>query len=283
MPMPHLHLYCRPSDLVRVTPILIIGVASGTVSADPNYGLASLHDGNPAKPCKFIDAPPVAIRITWDFGAPQRLDGIVLPSHNFDTSLEVRFQGNAANDWGAPTLNAAPPIAAKRLDGHSRSPWADLRTVAGYAEAGFRYWSLYLPVNSVAPQLGEVCLVKQWRQFERPFDWRDLARDVNRGYIPAKETSFGVETLYKKNVKRRGISTPIIASSADYQALLDLVDDGQGVDPFIFILDRTVTDDGGLMVRCSQSMVQQFRAGWKGGNAHAVTVEFIELSRGLPL
>jgi hypothetical protein len=83
-------------------------------------------------------------------------------------------------------------------------------------------------------------------------------------------------------VMRSG-SAPLTGSDADYWALLDLLDDSQGVDPFVFILDSRVTDDGGLLVLPSEAMLAQFRASWQGGNAHGLTVEFEEVSRGLPL
>lgn len=273
--------YCFPSDLV--TGDATITAPLGTVSIDPNYGLASLHDGNPAKPCKFTDSPAVDVAILFDFGVAQRLDGIAIPVHNLDAGVAARFQGNAANAWGAPTLNAAITIVADDADGHSSRPWRDLTTVAGYAVGGFRYWRLYIPGNSVAPQLGEVCLVEQWRTWENGLRFDDEVI-LERRYLPSLETAYGVRTYYRQDVKQTRVRGTVVGGTADYSALRRLVDEAGGpVEPFVLVLDDQVLTDGGCLVRCAEGLAQALQVTWQTHDLLNLPVAFLEVSRGLPL
>ena len=273
--------YCLPSDLVTGT--ATITAPLGTVSTDPHYGLASLHDDNPAKPCKFTDAPAIASAILFDFGAAQRLDGILIPSHNFDTSLAVRFQGHTSSDFTTPSLNALMTIAAGDKDGHSKRPWLNLTSKAGYTVAGYQYWRLYISANSVAPQLGEVCLVKQWRTWENGIRFDD-ALTIERVFPEPLETPMGVELAYRMDAKRTRIRGVVVSDSADYAALKDLIDDAGGCyGAFALILDDVVVSDGGCLVGCSKEMVKAFEATWLASTVQQLPVEFVEKSRGLPL
>jgi hypothetical protein len=274
--------YCLPSDIV--TGNATITAPLGTVSTDPNYGLASLHDGNPAKPLKFTNSPAIATAILFDFGAAQRLDGIVIPAHNLSAGLAVRFQGHTSNSWGSPTLNAALTVAAADKDGHSKRPWVDLTAVAGYATSGFRYWRLYIPATSSVPiQLGEVCLVKQWRTWTNGLRFDD-EQTIERRYIPALETAYGVKTYYDMNVKQTRVRGTVVGGTADYDALKDLVDDAGGpVQPFVVVLNDEVLTDGGCLMRCAEGLSQALSATWQAHDLLNLPVEFIEVSRGLPL
>ena len=273
--------YCLPSDIV--TSAATITVTLGTVSTDPNYGLVSLHDENPAKPCKFVDAPPVAVAILFNHGAPTRIDGLAIPSQNVDTGLAVRFQRNATDSWGTPTQNALFSIVAKDKDGHSKRPWIDLTAVAGYSVGGFQYSRLYIPVNSVAPQLGEVCLFTQLRSWENGlrFDDEDA---IERRYIPSLETAYGVKTYYEQDVKQTRVTGTVVGGSADYTALKDLVDETRGpCRGFVMVLDDQVLSDGGCLMRCGDSLSQSLRRTSQTHDLFNLPVEFLECSRGLPL
>ena len=283
MPM----LYCRASDLVGAG--ATIAAAAGTVSADPHYGLAAAHDENPACPLKFTDAPAAFVRIVWDFGAPQRIDGLALVHHNLDAGLAVRVMGHSANDWAAPTITAPLTILARLpggTPGHSRNPWADLRSLAGYTALGLRYWALDLGTvaspNSIAPQIGQVCLVSQWRSLQRSV-LASLDMGVGRMRIDSIEGSFGTATRYPINVRQASYRLPVLPSEADYQDLQDLWDDSQGVRPFVCVLDGQVQTDGGYLMEFTDDTVRDLRRSWAGGAGWPTSLSVIELSRGLPL
>lgn len=276
-------LYARPSDLV--TALATWGVASGTVSTDPDYDLTALVAHNPARPVKFTDVPGVATAIVGDFGAARRVDGVLFPHQNFATSAAVRVQMNDTNVWTAPSVNAALTVSAARpgTPGHSRSPWLDLRSVAGYKTSGYRYCRIYIPAQTTAPQLAGFALVGLWREFSGHVESGvELAH--NRAWVQSLTTAAGVKSYYERNIVQRPIAGKTFCFGDDWQAWKDLADDAGGpVRPWPFVLDDDVADDGGLLVRFSDETGAAFALpsltvgnGW---------FEFAleELSRGLPL
>jgi hypothetical protein len=272
--------YCRHTDILQT--FSAVTLASGTASTDPNYDLTALSDFDLSKPLKMADT--TAVRVTWDHGSATRMDGFSLPKHNLDASLAVKIQRNATNSWGTPSQDVAVTISADRPGnpGHSRSPWVDLSAAAGYDVAGFRYTSLYVPTNGTAPKL-KAFLISQFRTFSHGVLASALVTTHRRGYIPAITTAFGVKTYYNQNVVQRGVRGTVQASPTDWQALQDLADDCGGcVDPFFFVLDDSVTDDGGLMVRMSEEMAANLEASYIVPTVRPVTFDFEEVSRGLP-
>ena len=278
--------YCRHTDIL--TSFSAVTLASGTASDDPNYNLDALSDFDLSKPLKLVDGSPIeAVRVTWDHGEATRVDGFLLPKHNLDASLAVLIQRNDTDDWSgspAPSQSVAVTIAAVRpgAPGHSRSPWVDLTTAAGYDVGGFRYTSLYVPVNSVAPRL-KAFLVAQWRTFEHGLLGTSVVVGHRRGFIPSVTTAYGVESYYDQNVVQRTVKGMLYANPTDWQSMQDLTDDCSGcVYPFGFVLDDTVTDDGGLLVRMSESMAAGLSADYEGPALRPVNLDLVEVSRGLP-
>ena len=273
--------YCRPSDIV--TSSATVTAKTGTVSTDTNYGLASLYDGNPAKPCKFTTTSG---SILFDFGTDQRLDAIAIPHHNLDAGLAVTFQGNATDSWGAPTLSASVTIGAHDADGHVQRAWVDLTGVAGYSVAGFRYWLLTIPTNSVALQLGEVLLIAQLRTLVRGIQ-DSIGRTTLRNYIPALETDAGVELFYERDVKQSIISGTIPGTLQDYADVEALLSDAHGPSRgFFFVLDSATQHAGGLYVRATPDMCVSFAASQPvefRDDVISIPWQVKELSRGLPL
>lgn len=274
--------YCRYTDILQT--FTSVTLASGTASSDTNYDLTALSHVDLAKPLKLVDASPVAVRITWDHGAATRVDGFLMPKHNLDASLAVLFQRNASNSWSTPTQSVAVTISADRPGnpGHSRSPWVDLTTAAGYSVGGFRYSSLYIPANSVNAKI-KAFLVAQFRTFTRGISGKTVVVGHKRGYIPAITTAYGVTTYYDQNVVERTVKGTLTASPTDWQSMQDLADDCSGcVNPFVFVLDDTVTDDGGLLVRMTESMAAGLAAEYVGTQIRPVNLDLTEVSRGLP-
>jgi hypothetical protein len=276
-------LYCRPSDLV--TALATWSVASGTLSTDPNYNLTALVAHNPALPVKFTDTPGVATAIVGDFASAHRVDGVLFPHHNFATSAAVRVQFNDTNVWTAPSVNAALTVSAARpgSPGHSRSPWIDLRSVAGYKTAGYRYCRIYIPAQTAAPQLAGFALVGVWRVFDGHVE-KEPTLSHNRAWVQSLTTAAGVTSYYERNVVQRPIAGRMFCFGTDWQDWKDLADDAGGpVRPFPFVLDADVKDDGGQLMRFSDETAGALAItaitpdqGWFG-----FTLE--EVSRGLPL
>jgi hypothetical protein len=273
-------LYCRPSDIVAAGEVTW-SVAAGVISTDPNYDLTALMSRIPACPVKFTTA--VQAEIVGNFGSAHRVDGVLFPSHNFAANLGVRVQMNATNSWGAPTVDALLDVDAARPDGHSRHPWIDLRTVAGYSVGGFQYIRILAPAMAVAPQFGGFTLVEQWRTFGQGLFFK-LTEVQRRAFIHSFLTAAGVKSRYALNVKQYGISAGGIGTIADYRDLLDLHDDAIGIAPFVFVLDSAVKNDGGYLVTFSDELLNTLQADWQEGpNVINLTLAFDEVSSGLPL
>ena len=276
-------LYCRPSDLV--TSHATWSVASGTLSTDPSYNLTALVAHNPALPCKFTDASPTAVAIVGDFGAAHRVDGLLIPHHNFATSAAVLFQMNATNVWTAPSLSAPLTVSAARpgSPGHSRSPWPDLRTVAGYATAGYRYCRIYIPAQTMAPQLAGFALVGLWRTFDGVVE-QNAELSHNRSWVQSLTTAAGVKSFYERNVVQRTLAGKLFCFGTDWQDWRDLSDDAGGpVRPFPFILDDSIVDDGGLLMRLSDETAGALKLTALSNTNGTFAFTLDEAGRGLPL
>lgn len=147
----------------------------------------------------------------------------------------------------------------------------------------FQYWSIYIPLNSVSPWLGEVLLVSFLRAFVRPMEF-GVERTVSRGYIPALETEYGVKTYYDMNVKNWRFSGKINGNEADRNAMLELLDSCHGpVYPFLFILDDRDQTDGGYYVRFTEDTVKAWTHKRIGAGTYDMPFTVEEISRGLPM
>jgi hypothetical protein len=273
-------LVCRPSKIVTAR-YVSLSLASGTESA--THPLTRLIDHrNPANPFWAVDSPVVAVRAVWDHGEDVRIDAVSLAKHNLDAGLAVRVQRNGANDWADPAQDVALAIAAAHEDGHSTSPWCDLAAAAGYRPTGYRYTSLYVPVNSVAPRLGGLAFIEQFEVMDPHFE-KDLRLGERRPIIWALETEANVRSYYRRRIRERyvrGHGLPTDAEMQRWRAIWRETEGGYA--PFVIILNDTVTTDGALMVRCSEATNEAFEWGEDHPLAKPIALEFDELSRGLP-
>lgn len=271
--------YARPSDIVTAN--LVWSVEEGTISVDTNYGLASLYDGKMAKPAKFIDEPIVAVRIVGDAGVATRFDALSLPNHNLPAGTVCRAELNASNSWGAPTVSVDMTVGAAGLDGHRASPWADFTVASGYDVAGFRYVSLYVPVTSVSPWLGEMPVISTLRQFSV---WPQFGqRGIHLPFLENIYTEFAQRRTLRRRIKQRQVSYPFQGTEQDFADLVALVEDCGGVaQPFFLVANSTVKTDGGLYGRLTPETASRVMAAEEWFNLDGFTVAFEEDSRSLP-
>lgn len=284
--------YCRPSDII--TSLATI-TASGSISTDPEYGLASLYDRNPAKPLKFLTAGPV--RLVYDFGATRRIDAFSLPNHNLDAGLDCIVSLNATNNWTSPTVSVAMEVGTEHLDGHRASPWADFTTASGYTASGFRYCSLFIPANTSAIKLGETPIISNLREFSQ---WTQFGgeRGATKPFLESIRTEFGVVRVYRRRVKQRYFryqikgtddTTKQVAASAlarddDFNALQDLSDDAGGMAlPFFVTANSAIKTDGGLYARFTKETAERTSAQEEWFDISPFRFEVEEVSRSLPL
>jgi len=149
------------------------------------------------------------------------------------------------------------PTGADHLDGHVASPWADFTTASGYSSAGFRFCSLFVPVQSVNIKIGETLLMANLRRFNHEPQFGGNKGAIRR-YLESLRTEFGVVRVNRRRIKQRCYAFMLKGSTVDYEAIQSLCDDAGGVaDPWFFTPDDAVKIDLGLYVRFTEETAQK--------------------------
>lgn len=274
---PGITVYCRPSDIVTAQAAISADVA---VSTDPDYGLAAMHDGDPAKPCKF--EAPGPIRIVFDFGGPQRIDAFALPNHNLPAAAVCAVEMNATDAWGAPSVSVPLTVGPVHLDGHRASPWANLTTASGYSPTGYRFLSLAVPVTTGPVQIGEALAIGRLRRFTQ---WTQFGTTgVQIPFVESLTTEYGVQRVYRRRVSQRTFDYRILGNDADAGDLRALLEDAGGLAlPWFVANDSDRHDDDGLFVRFTRETAARLVVTERWFDFNELRWSVQELSRSLPL
>jgi len=274
--------YTRPSDIV--TAEATWAVNSGTISSDPDYGLASLYDGKMAKPTKFTDSPAVNVRIVGNFGSARRIDGLALPnSKSIAAGTIMKAELNTVDSWISPAVSVDMVMGSPYLDGHVASPWASFLAASGYSVSGYQYASLLVPAGAAAPWLGELLVLAQLRTFSQ---WPGFSGTKGRThpFLENIYTEYGQRRVVRRLIKQRRIDYPIKGSDQDVEDLQALADDCGGVStPFFLAADGNVKIDGGLYGRLDPGLVASLMNPEEWFNVNGLTISFEEDSRSLPM
>lgn len=254
-------------------------VQAGT--AQTQYGPANLLDGNPAFPAKLAETSGA-----WKFvfAAPTLIDFVALIHHNLTAGLNVRWQGNAADAWGAPTLDQAITIPAWHEDGYSQNPWLDLQTLVPVAgNRTFQYWRLSITgVNAAPVALGELWASSPMRKLQAgpngvTLRWGGKRTETRR--IIKHETDLFAKLKYDMGVTIRKVNGDLDLLNTGVAEMVSTYRAQRGeFYPMVIVPDTGAND--ALMVDMSLPYFEQTRV-HLGHNIQAV--EFTELSRGLPL
>lgn len=197
-------LYTHPSDQQLTAAVL--SLASGT--EDPDYPLANLLNGNPARPAKFAETD---IRIVVDFGVPVSLDAVALIHTNLDaleTDLSVQWQGNSANSWVTPPLDLAFTIAPATLDGYVPGRLLDLTSEPTRT---YRYWSLSVANNPTPVILGQLLAYATLRTLL--VDKSGATRSEARPMVDHR-TAYGISLRYDYGVTQRLFAASVRSDDA---------------------------------------------------------------------
>lgn len=204
-------IYAHYDD--NVAPNATVTVNTGTEDAD--YPAANLVDRLIVKPAQLTTTTGSWV---FDFGAAQRVDWVAIPMHNLTAGLEVRIQGNAANVWGAPTLNTTITIPTYREDGLPVPVWKLLTGVAGYGAGGFRYWRLIVVgVNAATVKVGEVLLISTTRTLNPNINWPVDLPEQRPVYD--NRTPFGYANKYDLGVTLRRLTANLDTTDVGLAAL----------------------------------------------------------------
>lgn len=271
--------YARPSDII--TTDFTWSAAVGTVSIDPNYGLAALYDQKMARPLKFTDDPVVAVRVVGDAGVATRVDGIALPNSNIPEGTVMKAQMGNDPTFATFALSIDVTMGAPGKDGHVASPWANFVAASGYSVSGYRYVSWYVPVVADAPWLGELLVMSHLREFSV---WPDFGRrGATHPFLENLYTEFGQRRVIKRLIRQRRVSYPFRGNDQDFADLEALVEDCGGVaTPFFLVANSTIKTDGGLYGRLTPDTVRILEATEEWFDLTNFDVVFEEDSRSLP-
>jgi hypothetical protein len=204
-------------------------IGGGAENAD--FPRANLGDLNPANPFKFAGNTG---RLVWDFGSAQPVQLVALIHHNLSAGLNVRWQGNATDSWGAPSLDQAFTIGAASIDNYRPNAWLDL---SGLSHS-FRFWSLVIVDANAAPiVLGDLWFNAVKRTFVHNYAWPygdGEQRPARRELV----TRGGVRFTYPGVGRQRLLSSAVQTSVAGLEALRDWHRSTNGGDrPSLFIPD----------------------------------------------
>lgn len=264
-------IYAHYSD--NVAPNATVSVQTGTAAT--GYPASNLVDRIPAKPAKLVETTGAWL---FNFGAAQRVDWVALPHHNLTAGLEVRIQGNAANAWGAPSLNELITIPAYRDDGFTPGPWLDLTAKAGYLVGGYQYWRLVVVgVNAAAVAIGEVGLISTKRSLNPNISWGE--RQLESRKIVQHSTDYGVDSIYDLGVTRRSWIGELDSPDSQRTAVRTWWRDARGrARPFFIVPDGDVNECA--MVRFADTDLDvQLNV----TDRNKIQIGFEEVSRGLVL
>lgn len=262
-------LYALPSDNIAATAIL--SAAAGSTE-DPTYPARNLVNLNPALPAKLLETSGGWV---FDFGAPVSVRLFALIHHNIGAGISTRLQGNAANAWGAPTLNQPLTIPAYAEDGFCGNPWLDLSGVANT----FQYWRLVVDgVNAAPIAVGEVVFATSKRQLVHNIAWG--LEDEEPHPMIEHRTDSGVSTIYDYGTRWRQWSGEIsMTTDVGRESWRSLSRSTRGrARPFLCIPEPAANDAWFVRLGDTKSAVTRTFL-----NVNRIPVTLQEVSVGLPL
>jgi len=202
-------IYGRTTDNIAATATIVAS------AADAAYPATNLIDLNPAKPAKLTT--PTGNWV-FDFTTAKQVDVVALIHHNFQAGLNVRWQGNATDSWGAPTIDQAFTIPAYHEDGFPVNPFLDL---TGIGSRTFRFWRLVVVgTNPVICALGEIIILGTKRTLVHNVIWG--AEDEEDHPHIEHRTDYGVSTIYSFGTKMRNFRGEIDTTDAGANDFLSL-------------------------------------------------------------
>lgn len=269
-------VFIHPDD--NLSPVATGGTQwaqqTGTISSDPDYGAAKLGDLDAATPCKCTTVGPFAV--VRDLGSAKQVDLAVVPMHTLDAGGTVRFQMNASNSWGAPSVDVACVVPAW-LRTRPAMPMGlvfDLRAIL-LATRTQRWIRVSAPANATnIASFGEIAFGKASELIVN-VEW---GTRIPRQVITARpETPLGGRIgTYLGTLRRSVVGSIADTTDPGLLQLQDLYDAAADVTPFAFVFDPDFVD--GRFVYWNNPFDPTLV--YLGVNSLAV--ELIEQSRGRP-
>lgn len=264
-----------------------VGPSAVSSNVETDYPLTNLHDGTPTEVTRWTTNGTQ--RITWDQASAIPVDGFLLVMHTFAAGATVKVQANATDSWGNPSFSQ--DIVVPSWTGGT-SQWllptnlvADFR-LTSLGSTGYRYLSVLMPAQSANHAVGEIVWVKSWMEPQSSITWPVTRSEIRR--VNVNSTSYGIEHVVDRKVHQRRLTLGFRAiSSADRDMLLALVREVGASESFALVLDVAETDfhasSEALLVRMTAESVADFQESLQFFDVHDISMEVIEVQRGLAL
>lgn len=259
--------YNHPDD--NLAPLATLSLPMGVAVAA--FPLANLVNLNPANPFKLTGT---SCRVVFDHGSAMAVNVVALFHHNLDADLDVRFQANATDSWGAPSFSQALTIGAKDKDGYRPNTYYDLSG----APPTYRYNSLYVAgTNSLAIILGGIWIGSALRTVTHNYSWGFKRDDVRPGRR-ILQTVAGVEWVNPSLGRRRRLTGEVLTSDAGLATLSTFSQACGGVDQPALVIPNAPDISDAMLAKWAVDF------GYAGDfkDNDVMPVGWIEVARGGP-
>lgn len=221
------------------------GTFTASVAPDATYENAWIYDEISARPVIWGAS---GVNLLWDFSSAQRIDAVVIPVHNLDTTATLILRQHAsdlgAGAWSAASMSKTVTIPADTGDGHSTPILVDLTPVSGYTASGRRFFRIEISGNTgpgyVA--IGEILLYTTKRTFsgiQGGYTWVEGHR------TKIDETDYGVKIRYPRGVRMKRLECSARLTTAFAAELLTIHQQARGPNRPVTI----VLDDAGTFIK----------------------------------
>lgn len=267
-------LFCYASDnLVTAANV------TGSLTPVAGYAYSALADGDPANACRFTTANG---RLVADCGVAVCPQIIAFFHHNRPSTQAVTVQAHTADSWATPDITDSPaytPFAASlEPDGYRVDAWIDRRGKT----ATKQFWSAAFDDFGNAFALGEWFMSSTLRTFPGNFGFLGgesfgAGADVQ---TLEQQTDGGVSFRVRRGFRREVLAGQTICSWAESLDVIDFFKTlGGRAEPLLLI--PYPDKEPGLIMLCLLDQ-DSIRRTSVGGDGFQITVNFRQLSRGLP-
>lgn len=252
---------CRPTD--NLIGNATLSLATG--SADSDYPLTNLQDGNPAKPAKTTGTSAI-IRAT--FSPAVVLELVSFGPHNLQSATVTLTNNNG--------FSHVMTVPVNREDGLSVNPFLDLTPLASASTRTASQWNLDISNASAPIAIGDWQLIQTKRTIEILLGAQEA--EAHRSIV--HQTDYGVKLKYWLGVAQRRIHGTVLLDR-DWASYLSLMRSAQGqYKNFLLIMDSDVND--AMVV---DLMVDERAVTWITPDSEIgqLDVDFLETQRGVAL
>lgn len=228
-------------------------LASGSItssSAATDYPDDNVKDRREYTQWKPTGAAPYWIM--FDFGAPVQVQALGLAGHSLGSNACLNITLNADNAGaGHPLANNIVPAFSPSND----------RAIAKFFNSSYRYWELYIPNATAAPEIGVLFLAADYLQWPNPVESPFDGDAVKSYHVTAVGDSGHLLGTIQKFKQRMLNITFNYLTPTWVQTYFWPFFNSNGYKPFFFVWDYDNRPDEISYVRMSNNQVTAPREG----------------------